>query len=135
MTISAQIRAALETALVAVPGIPAGRAYDGVPYRPVRDVPWVRARVQWLSQRQIVIGAPQYLHEGLFLVDVFTPNGKGATAAIGDRITAAFTPFVPLVSGDVSVRIRFAQKGPILEEPDWLTLPVTIAHYTYATSP
>jgi hypothetical protein len=134
MTISASIRAALEVALAAVPGIPAARAYQGVLFTPVLGTPWVRASIVWTTQRQAALGTDLYLHEGLFLVNVFSPQGKGAKAveAIADAICADFVPTAPLGNG---VRVRYAQKAALIEEPDWLSIPITIGFYTYATSP
>lgn len=133
------IRAALETDLVNVSGIPtlSNWAVDNGPiYKPTEGVPWIRVQVQQTSRRPAVRGSnPSYRREGVFIVSIMWPKGLGSgdAEALADAIQSRYDVGDVKTSGGQNVRFEYSEAG----EPDgdldpaWYLLPVVTAWYTY----
>src|SRR5258706_11221569 len=80
-TLDQNVRYALESRLATVAGLPA-IAYEGVRYTPVPGTPFVEPVIVPLSERPVTMGDGHLvLHEGIFMVMLVYPNGKGSGAA------------------------------------------------------
>lgn len=132
-------RKALETRLAQTVGIPADAgvpriAWDNVEFKVPSGLPWLRSQFQPVERRTVAVGenAP-YLHQGLYLVDVFqSANGGPAAAdALADLILARFSHGLGLTEGAYTVRIRFAERTQGIVDAPWYMIPVTISWFLY----
>lgn len=139
MTVTADIRAALEGQIANVTGIPssANRAWENVEFTPDTGTSWVRMTLAPGEQRPAVRGpSPQILHEGIFLVDVFVPTGNGPNAAeaLADAIRDQFTVDDVYTSNGANVRFRWSERGQGIVDEPWYLVPVTVSWYSYRSS-
>lgn len=133
------IRAALETDLLSVSGIPTLGNWsvdNGPQYKPVEGTPWIRVQVQQTSRRPANRGSnPSYRREGVFIVSIMWPKGLGSGDAetLADAIQSRYGVGEVKTSGGQNVRFDYSEAG----EPDgdldpaWYLLPVVTAWYTY----
>lgn len=139
MSVSTDIRQALEKHLVTVAGLPATQEFEGAPIlNPTPGTAYVSAAIHPVAERPSSAGSDAFiLHEGLFLVNLFLPSGKGPhdIEVLADAVKAAFTVATVLTQGSTSVRIRYAEKSAARVEADWLMVPITISWYVYSQSP
>jgi hypothetical protein len=136
MTVSNDIRIALETQLLTVTGLPASaqRAWENVRFEPTTGTTWVQATVLPAESRPAVMGGdPQQLYTGLFQVDIFTPEGEGPAEAetLADNVRLAFAVDDVFTSGSVNVRFRYSERIPAPHSPPWYRARVNVAWYTY----
>lgn len=136
MSVMSDIRAALESEIANVTGIPSAqyRAWENVKFKPDENQTWVRMQISPLSQRPAVRGPdPQLRHDGLFLVDVFVPDKIGPNSAdvLADAIRDHFTVDDVYTSNTVNVRFRYSERRAGIQDGPWYMVPVTIAWYTY----
>lgn len=133
MSISGEIRGALELRLATVAGHPV--IYnEGVKNRPVPGKPFLEAVIVPTSERAVTIGDnPVILHEGLFMVSVVYPegNGVGDAEAMADAIKQVFRAQDALSLGNTVVRLRFAERRPTIHSAEWLRIPVAISFFTH----
>lgn len=130
------IRGALSVHLSAVAGIPA-IAWEGVPYTPVVGTPFCTATLVPSGPELASLGsAPFYRHFGSFEVSLVYPSGQGTGTieAMADLIRTAFTIETILSQGAQTIRTNKSTRGTIIQEPDWLRLPISIGWYTYDTT-
>lgn len=140
MSLRQSIRAALETCLTTVSGLPAERSWENVSFQPPDPgTAWVEATVSWGPSIAITTGpSPTYRHEGLFAVDLHYPlgNGPALADAAADAVIAAFPVSLALLQSGVTTRIRFARRtGPGFRENAWFKAPVTIGWRTFSLTP
>ena len=124
MTTLNAARAALESRLLALPGItPAQIAWPGIVYKPPTSSLWYKPSLiptQTLSE----FGGGTH-PQGAYQVSVFAkpgPNGTVPLHAAGEALVSHFSR----VALTASVHSGVPEIGPVLQEPDWLQLPVTI---------
>jgi hypothetical protein len=77
--------------------------------------------------------SPQLLYEGIFLVDIFAPEGNGANGAdvLADAIRDEFTVDDVLTENTTNVRFRWSERGQGLIDSPWYQVPVTVNWYSY----
>jgi len=136
MSAFTEIRAALESEIGNIPGIPAAaqRAWENARFEPTVGTTWVRMQLEPLEQRPAVRGSsPQMLYEGLFVVTAFSPQKEGPAAAetLADAIRGAFTVDDTFTAGTTTVRIRYAERDSGFSDGPWFGIPVYISWYTY----
>ena len=136
MTAMTDIRAALEQQVVTVSGFPsaANRAWENVRFEPTPGTTWARMQIIPSAMRPSVRGpSPQILYEGIFLVDIFAPEGNGANGAdaLSDAIRNAFTVDDILTENTTAVRFRWSERGQGLIDSPWYQVPVTVNWYSY----
>lgn len=133
-TLTQDIRGALQKRLDAISGFPAeaNRAYQGRGYTPTPGTPWARAVLTVAEDTPFATGGSSFTHRGLFIVTHFVdgrgnpgPGSAGAEIA-SDNIAAAFKPPLNLLRAGLRVRIERAERTGLVEEPDWLSVPVQI---------
>ena len=132
------IRAALETQLAAVPGIPA-ISYENVSFDRVNGTSYVETFFVPQSRRPAVRGLnPQQRYGGVFTVVCYAAegNGPGAADEIADKVLNAFeaTTDVSYTNSDtetILVSIDYAEReGGGLDTPFYY-VPVNIGFYIY----
>lgn len=136
MTAYSDIRAALEQRVITVTGFPnaANRAWENVRFEPTDGTTWARMTLAPSSSRPAVRGAsPQILYEGLFLCDIFAPEGTGPNAAetLADAVRDAFTVDDVLTQGSTNVRFRWSERNQGIPDSPWYQVPVTVSWYSY----
>lgn len=139
MSLRQSIRAALETRLATVAGLPVARAWENVHFvPPAPDAPWVAATVGYGRSRAMTTGpAPTYRHEGLFFIDLHWPlgNGPALADAAADAIIAAFPVTADLLHSGVTVRPRFADRSAAYREAAWFKVPITVGWVVFSQTP
>lgn len=135
-SIYTEIRAALETKLTTVPGVPI-IAYENVDFDPTTGTPFVSVRMFPGSRRPAVRGlTPQQRYEGIFRIDVVYPKGTGPSAAetMADTILENFEATTDLaLTGGCYVSIDYAERGQGTSDNPWYVIPLSITFYSYAT--
>lgn len=136
MTVFNSIRAALETEIANITGIPssANRAWENRVFNPTTGTPYVRMTLVPTESRPAVRGPnPQKRYQGLFMVDCFYPleSNLAVVDALADNICAAYTVDDVLTSGSINVRFDYAERGQAVIDHPWYMVPVSIAWYTY----
>lgn len=132
------IRAALETELAAVSGIPA-ISYENVSYDRTNGTSYVETYFVPQSRRPAVRGLnPQQRYDGVFTVVCYAEEGKGPGAAdeIADKVLEAFeattdVSYTPEGGSEIKVSIDYAEReGGGLDTPFYY-VPVNIGFYIY----
>lgn len=139
MTLSTNIRGALQERLLTVDGLPSGIAWQGQEYEPDADELYVEATVSYTSQRQRSLG-PSGLdrHEGVFLVDVVFPtpphlNGLNQAEILSDAIRAKYTTQGTLTKNGTNVGIDYAERADVQKRDNGRSaIPIAIAWYCYS---
>lgn len=130
---SSDIRRALEQQLSAISGLPS-IAYENTAFVPTTGTAWIRATFQPQATRQSVLGtggAERY--EGLFLIDVFYPQGSGPLDAdtMADTIKAQFDPGDIYTENGKRIRIEYSERGQGQNDSPWYFVPVTVRWFSY----
>jgi hypothetical protein len=131
MSLHTDIRAALEEHLVATPGLPEARAWEGVKFDPPAvTIPYLRAVYAPASSRPVSLGTqPWFQHLGVLLVDLWYPVGSGARQAelMADAVRSRYGLTTNLSKNGTQVRIRYAERGRGLSVDGRYLVPVTVA--------
>lgn len=132
MSIYGDIRAALESQVSSVSGIPsaANRAWQNVRFEPTTGTTWVRMTLNPSRRRpQDVTATGLQRYDGLFLVDVFAPeaNGPAAAETLADAVVDSFEAGTVLSSGGQTIEIEWAEisTSAVADSP-WFQVPITI---------
>jgi hypothetical protein len=138
VTAYTDIRAALEQQIASVTGIPsaANRSWENVRFKPTTGTSWVRMTLQPGESRPAIRGAnPVLEYIGLFLVDVFVPEGTGPNAAdvLADNIRNQFAPGTDITENATTVRIRHSERADGQLDGPWYMVPVSISWYSFRT--
>jgi len=153
------IRAALETTLASIPNIPT-IAWENVTFNPTTGTSFVKARFAPTVREPAVRGLnPQMYYQGVFVVDVYCPEGTGPSVADGvansiietldattsiyyepstDSILTESGAFLitesggkVLLDGVIQVSIRYAERELGTQEGAFYRIPVVISWYIY----
>ena len=136
MTTFNDIRAALESEVANVPGIPAQRAWENVRFEPTTGTPWVRMTLLPGSTRPAYLGAdPENRHDGLFQVDIFWPENQGPASAdtLADNVRSRYKVSNTLTAGTTNVRFNWSERLPARMDGPWYVVSVRASWYTYAS--
>lgn len=129
MSISQDVRAALQKRLAATPGIPA-IAYEGKRYSPTKGTAFVVPVIVSGTSRPFSLDNGTIEHLASFEVAVVYPtgNGTGAVEAMADTIRERFRPGTVIYQNSVAVKIRWAERRQTMHESDWIRVPVSIGY-------
>ena len=133
MSIYDNIRAALETKLSNVAGIPP-IAYENVKFEPTTGTTYVSCRMAPAIRRPAVQGTnPQQLYTGSFLVMVNTPENIGPNAAdtLVNTIIDDFDATTDISDAGIILSIRNAERRPGYNRSPWYVVPIDIQWYIY----
>ena len=134
-----EIRAALETKLSNISGIP-DIAYENVSYSPTTGQSFVQPRLIPVSRRAAVRGLnPQHRYEGVFRVFCYVPEGSGPAAAdtLADKVVDAFetSTDISFTNTDletIKVTVDYAERDNGFVDSPWYYVAVNVGWYAYA---
>ena len=134
------IRAALETHLSNVSGIPSV-AYENVSFEPQTGTSFLKVAFVPTSRRPAVRGLnPQQRYDGVFQVLVYAPEGNGPATAddLANKVIEAFeaTTKIEYTNSDletITVSIDYAERQQGFLDSPWYYVPINIGWYTYNT--
>lgn len=132
------IRAALETHLSNVSGIPSV-AYENVLFDPTTGTSYLKVMYIPTERRPAVRGLnPQQRYQGVFSVVCYTPEGKGPKEAddYANSIVEAFeaTTDISFTNSDtetIKVSIDYAERQQGFLDSPWYYVRVNIGWYIY----
>jgi hypothetical protein len=136
-TVEADIRSAFRAALLAVPGLPEGRKWEGKPYQPILGTPFIAETVRPVYSMVRALGRGGNIeHRFLCIVNLNFPDGRGTAAidTLAGAIREKLSPATSFAYNGTAAYILRAETGPLIEAPDWLTKPVMITVSTYTTN-
>lgn len=132
MSVYGDIRSALESQVANISGVPsaANRAWQNVQFTPTTGTSWIRMTFQPTRRRpQDVTADGLQRFDGLFLIDIFSPEGNGPAAAetLADATVDAFEAGTVLSANGQVLMIEYAEidRAPNQDSP-WFQVPVTI---------
>lgn len=123
------IRAAFRALLEAVPGLPAV-AWEGRSFTPLVGTPFVRESLRPINSAVRALGRGGTIsHTITAHLILFYPIGKGTVdiETMAGTLLEAFKPGTSLVYGTSKGVIMQAQRKPLLQEPNWQSLPIEIS--------
>jgi len=127
------IRAALETRLIATTGIPTvvlpNQRYERDP-----SVPFVRAQFTPTFRRPDVRGPnPMQRIEGLYLITICQPEylGEGPGLLVADKLLTRFDATLDIAYGTFKVGINYAELGLNFPDTPFFCTPVIVSWFTY----
>ena len=132
------IRAALETELSTVPGLP-NIAYENVTFSPVTGQSFMSCKYIPTLRRPAVRGLnPQQRYDGVFAVIAHAPEGNGPAVAddLANKVTEAFeaTTKIQYTNTDLEtiiVSIDYAERQQGFVDSPWYYIPINIGWYIY----
>lgn len=132
-TFFSDIAGALRTRLNSLPGAPP-IAWENINYTPSSKTLYLRATMLPIPTIQASLGDDgKDLHEGIFQVDVFIPDGQGRSTW-PDAIADHFKRGTVLTQNSVTVRIKNASIGTAFKEENFYQVPVTIDYQSFTSS-
>ena len=128
------IRAALETTLNSVDGIPSV-AWENVQFNPTTGQSYIKPRFLPTRREPAVRGTnPQMYYQGVFRIDCFVPEGEGPAAGddLADSIIEAFEATTDVSYSGTTVSIRYAEREMAEVDGPFYVIPVNIGWYIYS---
>lgn len=137
MSVYNNIRAALEVTLSQIPDVPPIQ-YNNTRYQPTTGQPFITSNFLPTSRRPAELGTlPFNLYQGLFVVNVYTPDNTGPTQNqnICNSILTAFPAGThSLEFNDQIVRIEYTEMLGSFKDSPWFITPVNVGWYAYDKS-
>lgn len=136
-SVESNVRAAIRQRLKTLTGLPPV-AWEGYPYEPTVGVTHLRERLVFQDTTLTSLGAFGRLkHEGVWMLDVYTPGGKGVAEADDwvDEIKTLFAAGVSFSKDGTTVRITRAFAGAAQYPVNWTMRPCMIDWFTESTNP
>lgn len=137
MSVFTDIRAALEANVSNISGVPssANRAWQNVQFEPTTGTTWIRMTFQPSRRRpQDITANGLQRYDGLFLIDIFAPEGNGPKAAeeLAEATVDAFEAGTVLNANGQTVEVRYAEIAQAAtQDSPWFQIPVTIGWKAY----
>lgn len=135
--INRKIRAALETHLSTISGLP-DIAYENVPYEPTTGQSFIRVAYMPTVRRPAVRGLnPQQEYRGLLALNVYAPEGSGPAVCedIVEKLLEGFEATTDITyndgSDDYTVCIDYAERSIGMTDAPWYLIPVNIGWFIY----
>jgi hypothetical protein len=135
--INRKIRAALETHLSTISGLPY-IAYENVPYEPTTGQSFIRVAYMPTLRRPAVRGLnPQLEYRGLLALNVYAPEGSGPAVCedIVEKLLEGFGATTDITyndgSDDYAVCIDYAERSIGITDAPWYLIPVNIGWFIY----
>lgn len=128
------IRAALETKLNSVSGVPS-IGWENLQFSPTTGQPYVKPRLLPTRREPAVRGLnPQMYYQGVFRVECYVPEGNGPAAGddLADKVIDAFEAATDVSYSGTIVSIRYAEREAAEIDGPFYMIPVNIGWYIYA---
>ena len=141
MSIYKDIRAALETRLAGVAGLPSGIQHEAVSFEPTANTSYLEVVLVPTLRVPAVRGPnPQMRYQGVFRVFCYIPSGSGPAEAetMAQLVLEAFDATTDIsytnTDGDtIIVSIDYADvNSGVTEGNSWYYIPVNIGWYIYS---
>lgn len=126
------IRGALVSRLKTLPGLPSGVVWDNVPFTPTLGSAYYRVALLPAEPSQAALGDDGANEQtGIFQVSLCFPAGTGTKALQGaiDALCSHFKRGTQLVYNTQEVRVTKTWAGNLMQETDWVVIPVSIRYY------
>jgi hypothetical protein len=138
MTIINDLRAALDTWLLATPGLPPV-AHQNVLFEPTTGQTFIKATFVPVNRYPAVRGLnPQQYYSGIYSLLICTPEGDGPGAAydLADTLLARFEAttdisYTPPVGDTIILSVDKSQVGISYFDPPFYCTPINIDFYIY----
>ena len=127
------IRAALETNLISVSGLPSV-GWENVQFSPTTGTPYVKPRLIPTRREPAVRGTnPQMFYQGIYRVECYVPEDQGPSAGdeLADKIIDAFEAATDVSYSGTIVSIRYAEREMAEIDGPFYMIPVNIGWYIY----
>lgn len=127
------IRAALETNLSSVSGLPSV-GWENVQFSPTTGIPYVKPRLIPTRREPAVRGTnPQMFYQGIYRVECYVPEDQGPSAGdeLADKIIDAFEAATDVSYSGTIVSIRYAEREMAEIDGPFYMIPVNIGWYIY----
>ena len=134
MTITNDIRAALDTHLAATTGLPT-IAFEAVSYEQEPLVSHIKTQFIPTSRRPANRGpSPQNRHQGLYILTACIPeeSGVGEALDIADKLMLRFDGSSDVLGVEVNVSIDYSEAITGFFNPPFYCIPVNVAWYAYS---
>jgi hypothetical protein len=129
------IRVALESTLNSISGLP-DINWENINFTPQTGQSWIRARVLPQTRQPAQRGpSPQMRYTGIYELLVYTPANQSPQEAenICEVLINNFEATSDIVTDDVRVSIRSAEREVGITDSPWYYVPVVINWYAYTT--
>lgn len=127
--IAGALRARLST-LTSLPPV----AWENINYTPSSTTLYLRPTILPAPTAQASLGdSGRDLHEGIFQIDVFIPDGSGRSTW-PDSIADHFKRGTILTQNGVTVRIKNASIGTAFKDENFYQVPVTIDYQSFTSA-
>ena len=133
MSIYDDIRAVLEVNLSNISGLPSV-AWENVSFNPQTQSPYIRPRLVPTIRKPAVRGlTPQMYYQGYFLVECYTPENQGPSAAddLADLIMTNLEATTDISHNGLTLCLRYAERDLGTQEGAHYMVPVRIGWYLY----
>lgn len=133
------IRAALESRLIAAAGLPP-IALPNIPYNPITGSSFIKANFIPVLKRRAAIGPlPQQRYDGLYHLLICTPEkeGMGLAYSYAETVMELFEATTDIsfenpATNFTRVTIDYSETGLSYSDPPYYCTPVTIGWYNYS---
>jgi hypothetical protein len=130
-----EIRAALETQLSGISGLP-NIVFENQYYEAKTDTPYIVTRFVPTTRRVATLGpSHQNLYRGIFSIQVRYPldhSGPSSLDDIIDTIVEGFpTDGVQLTASDTCVVVEYTEREQAFDDPSWYYSVVNVGWYAY----
>jgi hypothetical protein len=132
-SIHSDIRAALESKLANIAGIPP-IAFDNVPYDPTTGTSFIKSSYIPVTRVPAVRGLnPSQRYGGIYAVTVYCPegNGPGVADGIANTVIENFEAATDVSLNDFNVSIDYAERQQGFLDTPWYYIPINIGWYIY----
>lgn len=118
-------------------GLWQGRAWEGMPYAPVRGAPYFSESMRAVSSQVRALGAGGTIaHAMRGALVLYYPAGRGTLSVerMAGAVMKHLKPGTSLVYGTSAGVVTEASRSPLLQEPDWISCPVIVSVAAHTTS-
>lgn len=132
-SIHSDIRAALESKLANIAGIPP-IAFDNVPYDPTTGTSFIKSSYIPVTRVPAVRGLnPSQRYGGIYAVTVYCPegNGPGVADGIANTVIENFEAATDVSLNNFNVSIDYAERQQGFLDTPWYYIPINIGWYIY----
>lgn len=132
-SIHSDIRAALESKLANIAGIPP-IAFDNVPYDPTTGTSFIKSSYIPVTRVPAVRGLnPSQRYGGIYAVTVYCPegNGPGVADGIANTVIENFEAATDVSLNNFNVSIDYAEREQGFLDTPWYYIPINIGWYIY----
>jgi hypothetical protein len=133
---NAAVRAAFVTKLQTLASLPSV-AWENVAFSPVTGVPYLRPFLLPGEPFQAELGtAGCNRHTGIYQISVYSPAGAGVLSlnTLVASIVDHFKRGTTLTYSTTTLTIQKAYPGPMMQETDWVHVPITIQYSLLASN-